>query len=94
MYWEVHITIGKSFCSAAHAVKLLGPGWKHSQIDGDPQLGPGVKQYATKNYPHTMTAGEVQRELNQSAQFFRERNWLVLREKIELVMYDTKGKKK
>lgn len=92
MYWECHITL-KDKQSAKNCVEKV-IGWKHSQIDGDPQLGDGVKQYATKNFKPTMSVEEVLHELQGSARCLRNWGFPVLREKIELVMYDTKGKKK
>lgn len=100
-YYECHITFMMPGGQAApDTVQWLekNTGWLFSAIDGDPVLGPGRKCYLTKHYPasahtsHTVAeAEEVKRKMGKVADFVRGTNVDVIRQKIELVIFDTKS---
>lgn len=90
MYYELHITCkGKP-----EEVKPLVEdklGWRFSNIDGDPDLGEGVKCYATRQLnANKMMFNEVIAYLAAHADMLREEGVGVWREKIELVIYDNR----
>jgi hypothetical protein len=92
MKFECHITMSRSDGPAALNVSaeyshLEGGLWKYSQIDGDPVMGQQVFCYLTRydtsyvrlySAMKTLVAALPQNGVN------------VLRQKIELIMYDTK----
>lgn len=99
-YYECHITFMMPGVTAGDTRAWLekNTGWLFSAIDGDPVLGPGRKCYLTKHYPasahtsHTVSESEeVKRKMGKVADFIRGANIEVLRQKIELVVYDTKS---
>lgn len=93
MYWECHITLGLHPVSSKDLVEALG--WKFSCIDGDPQLGSGAREYATRNASSVSDFETVKTHMNYTADVLkRTGGFNVIRQKIELVMYDTKGKEK
>jgi hypothetical protein len=63
-------------------------GWTFSSIDGDPDLGRGVKCYATRQFNSKLEVNEVIFLLNHTADILIEYGCEVLRKKIELVIYD------
>lgn len=63
-------------------------GWKTSRIDGDPLLGPGVKNYLTKHYTDIMVAIADLSLTLAALQTIKGIN--ILRHKIELVIIDHK----
>lgn len=89
-YFECHITMMGDPVALRAAVEDLR--WKFSAIDGDPNLGSGVKCYATRQFScERYETKEVLRLLEQTAGDLRARNIAVLREKIELVIHDTQS---
>lgn len=91
-YYECHITIsGMGSTWAERTVKEAG--WIYSRIDGDPDLGPGTKQYATKHFNKRKSVEKVIAELQRVALALRLQGLEVLREKIELVIYDKRTSK-
>lgn len=99
-YYECHITFTFIWHDTTDLKALIerDTGWKWSQIDGDPVLGPGRKTYLTKHFPastntsHTMADAEpVVAKMAKAAAYLRGCGLEVLREKVELVIYDTKS---
>lgn len=89
-YYECHITLRPRFHLAQDVLNL---GWTFSQIDGDPDLGEGVKAYATKHFNTRKRVENVIAELTRTAFALREIGYYVLREKVELVIYDKRSGK-
>lgn len=89
-YYECHITMVGNPNSIEHNTK--GIGWKFSKIDGDPDLGKGVKCYATMHYSFSRNNEEdIVEKVNQYADFLNEfLDIEVIRRKVELVVYDSK----
>lgn len=89
MIFECHITVSTAHAKQAEAVAESNH-WKTSEIARDPVLGKDTFFYLTKHadeyqnlYGHMkMTVGDLQRI-----------GIPILREKIELIMHDTKAKK-
>lgn len=97
MYYELHITMAPGKESAKEAVESLNSRsshWTYSRIDGDPSLGEGVKEYATNHQGTQENFVNVLDYLNFAANQLLVSGHQVVRRKIELVMYDTKGKEK
>jgi hypothetical protein len=65
-------------------------GWKFSCINGDPVLGDGVKCYATMFYSVRKDEEWVLAELNGIALNLIDDGAIVIRRKIERVVYDDK----
>lgn len=90
-YWECHITCDAESVNterARYAIENLLK-WKFSKIDGDPELGKGVKIYATMHYSTSrFTAFEVQKKVQAASARLGNAGLFVLREKIEAVIYD------
>jgi len=65
--------------------------WKFSCIDGDITLGEGVKCYATMHYSIRHKETEIIEWVADISRIFRYMQHInVLREKVELVLYDKK----
>jgi hypothetical protein len=90
MYYECHITLGLHPVSAKGLIEALG--WKYSMIEGDPVLGTGYREYATRIASVKVNEAVVIAEMDYIASVLAHRGFNVLRQKIELVIYDTKGK--
>ena len=94
MYYECHITVDPFDAPLTHPESCEGTvyriGWNFSRITGDPILGNGKYQYATKHFAHDDSFEWVLQQLRKAASLLREAGWKVVREKIELVLYDTK----
>lgn len=89
-YYECHITMLAKPDDVQYPTEYIK--WKFSAIDGDPSLGDGVKCYATRHYNARRSLEEVIAEVQDAAMYLRKLNINVLREKVELVVYDTKAK--
>ena len=88
-YYEMHITMLGSKDILAPMVKKMG--WKFSAIDGDPVLGDGIKCYATAWLsPRRISQDEAVLTLTGTADILKHWGANVIREKIELVIYDTR----
>lgn len=86
-YYELHITMEND--DPVHTKELVeGIGWTYSKIDGDPTLGAGVKQYATKQLPERMPLEHVKDILLYDSTRLQSRDLNVRRIKIELVLLD------
>jgi hypothetical protein len=94
-YYELHITIGGSGEDEGrieNEVKSIG--WSFSKIDGDIQLGKGVKYYATTRLnPNRWTDTKVLDFLIGTSSDLTDRGLLILREKIEVVIHDSRTTK-
>lgn len=91
MYYECHITIEDVKRRTLKTV-VEELGWKFSAIDGDPSLGDKVFCYGTAHKSATMNPAVVIFEMKQVADAIKRQGFKVVRQKVELVMYDTKGK--
>lgn len=93
-YYECHITIhlpvGDSFTRTYVAREVHNIGWTFSAIDGDPDLGSGVKAYATKHFNARRTCEGVVKDLEESAAKLASWGCMILRKKVEFVMYDVR----
>lgn len=67
--------------------------WKFSKIDGDPNLGEGVKCYATKQFNIRRTKDGVIKAVDMVAAQLHNNLYVskVLRSKVELVIYDNRS---
>lgn len=67
--------------------------WKFSCIDGDPDLGNGVKCYGTiQRNIVKYDLEEIIQIVKLTAKALRDTNIKVLREKVELILYDKRYK--
>ena len=86
MNYECHITT--TVASAAVAEEIASRcGWKTSEIKRDPLLGDGSHFYLTR---HSTSHQRIFDEMKYAAAELRLYGATVLREKIELIVYDTK----
>ncbi len=89
-YYECHITmIGDPTLIEAATQQTL---WKFSCIEGDPDLGDGVKCYATRQYNKKDTIVAISYRMEETAKLIKKKsNCRILRQKIEYVLYDVRG---
>lgn len=89
-YYEAHITM----LGIPDIVKPLVEhiGWKFSSIDGDINLGDGLKCYATKQFNGNLDQRIVLGNLKIAAAQLRP-YVTIIREKVEQVIYDSRSKK-
>lgn len=91
-YYECHITLeAPTLPVLKNLIETLK--WKYSRIDGDPVMGAGVKQYATRHYNARLPVEEVLTELHKTADKIAEYGFKVTRRKVELVLYDDRSSK-
>ena len=94
MYYECHITVDPFDAPLTHPLScesvVFRMGWGFSQIAGDPILGKGKFQYATKHFDSDEPIISVVNQMEQAAQILRNQQWTVVRTKIELVLFDSK----
>lgn len=90
-YYECHITLEGDPILIKQVVQEYE--WKFSRIDGDPVLGAGVKCYATKHFNSSLhKEEEVITELRNAAMEFETLYRIpVIRQKVELVIFDSRG---
>ena len=91
MYFEAHLTVETSY---KDQIKAIGEKhkWKYSEINGDPDLGPGTRCYLTKHYKHDDNFHSITNELDYVLYEIRgEVKFTKVRHKIELVMFDLRG---
>jgi hypothetical protein len=87
-HFECHITIDAPAQDRAKVMdEVSSIGWKFSAIDGDPLLGAGTKMYATRHYGGDQ--GSVIENTQAAAEHFRQRGLKVIREKVELIVWDS-----
>lgn len=91
MNYECHITVHVQHAKAAEAVaKDLH--WKTSQIDGDPVLGDRPFFYLTT---HCSNVEDMMHRMRMCTDMLERVNGVpVIREKIELIIHDTKTRRK
>lgn len=89
MNFECHITFpaSDSMIARTTAGQRGFEGWKYSVIEGDPLLGPGVHAYLTRHSINYITLFTGMKALVGA---LTQNGVGVIREKIELIMYDTK----
>lgn len=89
-YYECHVTmLGKS--SELKPI-VEATGWIFSCIENDICLGEGVKCYATMHYSHSKhTTAQVVENVHIVAQNLRSLGVDVIREKVEIVIYDSRS---
>jgi hypothetical protein len=88
-YYECHITMEGDRDFIEKAVENVV--WTFSCIDGDPDLGPGVKCYATRQY--NCLRYELQDVIDwmeSTAETLSQFGCKVLRKKVEKVLYDVR----
>lgn len=92
MNFECHITVSTADADKAKFFveqRMGAVKWKHSEIARDPVLGDDTYFYLTAH----ATAYEVMHlEMKYAVRWLGDHNVPVLREKIELIMFDTKEK--
>lgn len=94
--YECHITMESNGLLSPAGIKdvVETSGWSFSQIDGDPQLGKGVKCYATNHFNFSEAGVEavqqsiVLNELDTYVDLYKSRGAKVIRKKIEKIVYD------
>lgn len=86
-YYECHITFeGDDIVGEAVCFKNK---WTYSRIDGDPIMGEGVRQYATKHFNvNKRTQASIWEEMQKIRKTFESEGLIVTRCKIELVVQD------
>lgn len=87
-YYECHVTLVGDREQLRKSVESTR--WLFSCIDGDPVLGEGVKCYATKHFSYRFSTKEVVKQVQKVASELRALGCNVIREKVELVIWDTK----
>lgn len=87
-YYELHVT----FVEPGDFDRELPRPWKYSRIDGDPVLGDGTKSYATRQAKRDGSdqLPRLVAMLSDCAAYLSTRGCRVLRQKVELVTFDTK----
>lgn len=90
-YFELHITMEGEKEKVKHFVE--GIGWKFSCIDGDPNLGDGVRCFATKQYNRGWSEELILATLYQAARLLAAEGITITRRKVELVIYDDRSSK-
>lgn len=86
MLFECHVTVPRQHAAEAEKV-AKEVHWKFSQIDGDPVLGKETFAYLTT---HDTDYSRMMRRMSSLSDRLDGLGVEVLREKIELIMYDTK----
>lgn len=88
MNFECHITVLLENAEIAQSV-ADAYNWHTSQIERDPVLGKASYFYLTE---HSDNLEELFEEMRECSTALRMRGIKVVREKIEAILYDTKGK--
>ena len=89
-YYECHITM----LGEPEKIRpiIVEEGWTFSAIEGDPDLGPGLKCYATKHFNIKIDQKTVERLVHNEARHLNEyKNLNILRTKVEKVVYDDRS---
>lgn len=92
MYFECHVTLQGDKDHIKPIVESTG--WTFSAIDGDPNMGDGVKCYATTQL--NATKFDCQQAVNaveQCANVLHAAGMTILRKKVELVVFDSRRDK-
>jgi hypothetical protein len=90
-YYECHVTMLGDPKTLRAATQALG--WTYSAIDNDANLGPGMKQYATRQLNSKVGLEAAIKQVTDVANSLRMLNAEVLREKVEEVLFDTRSSK-
>ena len=90
MYYECHITLDLTPMDMRRAVESFN-GWTYSAISGDPDFGQSLFCYATRRVSAGHDLMKVIDNMAQVAAALKLCGGVVLRQKVELVMYDTKA---
>lgn len=85
-YYEAHVTMTGDRNLLEEVIKSVR--WKFSAIDGDPNLGEGVKLYATRQYNKKIGEEMAVQLLKDMAEYLVFCGATILRRKIELVIFD------
>lgn len=91
--YELHITMIGNPSEIKPMVECLA-GWHFSKLDGDIELGDGIKCYATahpqpkKEYPDLI---ELIGWVEETADQLREQGATVVRRKVEFIHYDRRS---
>lgn len=89
-YYEAHVTFLGERERAKRLVEHIG--WKFSAIDGDSNLGEGVKLYATTQLnSKKLSQQQAVDRLVQAAGALEREGFSVLRRKVELVIFDDRS---
>lgn len=87
--YECHITLFGNRKETEEKVKSLKlDGWHFSAIDGDPDLGDGVKCYLTKHYGAEYGCDKVISYLDSMADYIAGHGLGSIRRKVEVIIYD------
>lgn len=94
-YYECHITIDpytKIHVGRIDEIKkiVLRHKWKFNAINGDPELGNGLKCYATMHYSIRNTKEVILNKLLITRDKFLNEGLTIIRAKIEMVVYDSR----
>lgn len=93
-YYECHVTFlangNGGLLQAQKVVQVMG--WTFSKIDGDILYGGGIKCYATHHFNKRVKLPVVQLCVEEVGDVLADGGFKVLREKIELVIYDKRYK--
>jgi hypothetical protein len=89
MTYEVHITCDVRDRAIVDRVSEIYSWWKTSEIARDIVLGEKTYMYLTSHYREKSVAFE---RLAEAVDLLKRLGCLVVREKIELIIYDTKVK--
>jgi hypothetical protein len=90
-YFECHVTMLGNPVEIRPVVESLK--WKFSVIDGDPVLGEGIKCYATRLFNKKLGTEDVTKNLLRTAEALECQGFVVLRRKVELVIFDDRSAK-
>lgn len=90
-YYECHITMEGNPEKIRPVVESRK--WKFSCIDGDINLGDGIKCYATKQFNKKFDAKTIQSKLFDMAIVIEHFDIRVLRRKVEVVIFDDRSSK-
>jgi len=88
-YYEAHVTMLGVPDDIRPLVENLR--WKFSCIDGDINLGDGVKCYATRQFKGTLTEQEVVGKLYYAVGYLEGYGLQVIRRKVEVVIFDDRS---
>jgi len=89
MYYEVHLIMRSIPDALSLRVYLTPYDWHYSCIDGDIVCGDKAKlHYVTKHFDGSWFLEEVEDAMNAMADSLKERGCLIIRRKIEMVVYD------
>ena len=89
-YYEAHVTMVGVPTKLRPIVEKIG--WKFSAIDGDIDLGEGLKCYATRQMNKRLGEEAVIAMLNSAAGDLEKDGAHILRRKVELVIFDNRPK--